>query len=285
MIVIMGITIYILINDKEAKKDSPIVIQSKIENVSDNNISELKEENVEKEKSEEKDVKEYSIEELVNVIYSDNFYSKAIEEFDSIEQASQDYLFAVAFQSLLTRNTKDSDNLKYEDFNDELVRVFGNKADKLLEKEKIAEDELYYNAETDTFSIIGRGLSENNVKSFIITDIKEDNNKYAITIYEYIWKSVDNNGNLEYIDGASNVWICGLDGKKLLDFTVKEEEGFDGTYSYITHNIYDSKNNLVDNMSDYLKEHVDSLKDKRIINVEYDTENNKYIVISNKIVK
>ena len=231
-------------------------------------------------------IKQYSLEELVDVIYAQDFYKDVIDEFDSIEKTTQDYLFGVANKSLLlNRKDKDAMNLKYEDFNDELIRIFGEKADGLLKKENISKYEYDYNEDTDTYSIIGRDGAENDIRAFIIANTSEEENSYSVTIYEYIWKSVDSNGNLEFIDGASNIWICGLDGKTLLDFNVKQEEGFDGEYKYTTYNIYDSENNLIDNLKDYLMEHVDRLKDKRTINIEYDKESDRYIVISNKIIK
>lgn len=262
-----------------------------IESINNDNIEEYNDENrQESDIMMEEEIKEnmegYSIEELIDIIYAEDFYRNTIEEFDSIENASQDYLFGVANKSLLiNRVDKDKSNLKYEDFNNELVRTFGEKADRLLKKENISENEYTYNEDTDTYSIIGRDGSENNTRNFIIEDIIEDDNKCKVTICEYIWKSVNEKGELVYIDEASNIWICGLDGKKIIEFDNKEEKNVDGENIYYTYKIYDQDGNIVEDIKEYLKEHVNSLKDKRTINMEYEKENNRYVVVSNEIVK
>lgn len=234
----------------------------------------------------DENIKEYNLNELIYIIYAHNFCNNAIDEFDSIEDATQEYLFAVATNSLVyNRKDKDLYNLKYEDFNYELVRIFGEKADKLLKKENIYDSEFDYDADTGIYSIIGRGLAENDIKSFIITDVKQNENNYNVTIYEYIWKAVDDLGHLIYINDATNVWICGRDEEKLIEFEAKNEEYIDDDGRYYVNNIYDENGNLIEDMEEYLKQHSNLLKDKRVINVEYDEEKDKYIVISNKIIR
>ena len=269
------------INSKNINENQVSNTENKNE-IDDNYLEEIIDEDANKNINVKEARNEYSLEELINIIYAPDFYVNAIEEFDSIENASQEYLFAVATNSLI-RSTNENE-FYLNDFNDELVRIFGPKADNLLKKGNIFDQEFFYDANKDTYSIIGRGLSENDIRTFLITDIKNEGNKFDVTIYEYISKSVDKDGELS-IDNASEVLICGIDGKTLLKFTVKEEKSFDGEYKHISYNLYDAKNNLVKNKRDYIKEHIDILKDKRKINLEYDEENNRYIVISNKLVK
>ena len=76
-----------------------------------------------------------------------------------------------------------------------------------------------------------------------------------------------------------------IDGKKIIEFDNKEEKNVDGENIYYTYKIYDQDGNTVEDIKEYLKEHVNSLKDKRTINMEYEKENNRYVVVSNEIVK
>ena len=225
------------------------------------------------------------IERLINYAYAYDFYSNAIEEFDTIKNASQKYLFAAATNALL-RSEMDMSKLKYEDFNGKLVEMFGKEANNLLKKESISNYEFDYDADTGIYSVIGRGLSEDDIKKYIIDNISKQEDNYIVTIYEYIWRSVDEDGELSFtIDNASNVLICGLDEKTLLKFDIKEEKGFNGENEYTEYNLYDNNGILVDDLDAYLKEHIDSLKNKREVNIKYDKENDKYIIVSNKIVE
>lgn len=297
VILIIVVCVYCF-TKKDDKNTNELNVNNELENeISEDLIAnvveknEVKNETVTEEISEDTsntdvEIEEYDINSLLDISYPFDFYNKAIDEFDSIKSASQEYLFGVATNSLVrNRDDKDVYNLRYEDFNEELVRIFGKEADQLLKKEYISTDEFDYDPETGIYSIIGRGLAESDIKTFLISDISQNENDYAVTIYEYIWKSVDSNGWLTPSFDAKNIDIYSVDGERLIRFDVKKETEFDGQYEYIITKLYDSENNLVEDEHQYLKEHLNILKDKRVINVKYDEEEGRYIVVSNKIVK
>lgn len=273
--------------ENKAIENTVIEDDVEIENLAVNNeVEDIRIEEDSQDVAEEiKEVPKYDYNTLIDTIYAQNYFENAIEEFTSIEKASQEYLSAVAMNSLCY-NVKNEDlyNLKYEDFNNELVGIFGEKADRLLKKEYISKEKYDYDPNTETYSINAGCLAENDIKSHIISNIEEIGRDYKVTTYEYIWKAVDSNGLMTAWD-AKNIDIYSLDGDRLVRFDIKEETEVDGEYEYITSKLYDSENNFVEDEHQYLKEHLNILKDKREIYIKYDETNDRYIIDSNKIIK
>ena len=202
-------------------------------------------------------------------IYDDN-----IAEFQNIKSAPTDYLATCAVFNL------DDSMHTLNDFNDSLIKLFGKEADGLIQESDIENVFSVEKNEDGTYYRWGFCGSETSFNDYVINKISKQNNIFTVSLLEY--KTILDNMTLDLEEGESTQ--CHIYDKKdnlILTTTIKAEKDGD-TMTYIE---YDENGNEIDSVEHLLlTKYIDKLS-VRNIQLEHDSSDFSFIMVSNELLK
>ena len=215
---------------------------------------------------------------LTNVWLGIELYKENMPEFQNIKSAPKDYLaYCSAWKSM---NTNSDSKIKINEFNDSLISLFGTEADNLIEKNDIENVFFVSKNSNETYDFSGFGGSETHFNDYVINKIEKDNNIFAVSLYEY--KSIVDIMYLDLEDGEStNRCIYDKNDNLILTTTIKAIQ--DGNIMHFKE--YDENGNEIDSLQHLLLSKYEDKLTIRKITLQYNSDNNSFIMLNNKLEK
>lgn len=202
-------------------------------------------------------------------IYDDN-----IAEFQNIKSAPKDYLAACAVYDL------DDSAHTFADYKDSLIRLFGKEADGLIQESDI-ENVFSVEKTTDgTYYSGGFCGSEIHSDCYVIDKISKQNNIFTVTLLEYT--SILDGMLLELEEGKTTQrHIYDKNDNLILTTTIKTVKDGDIIRSIE----YDENGNEINSIEHLLlTKYIDKLS-VRNVQLEHDSSNFSFVMVSNELLK
>ncbi len=217
-------------------------------------------------------------------VIREDFYNEDIAEFDDIKNAPKEYLAYVVAENIMYNV---GDSATFEDFNAELIDIFGERANGLLNNEKI-EELVGFAVKNDdgTYHFGGLDGSETIADCSHIKSIEKKDNVFYVELYEFIekWKYMstdleDGDEDTLYVyDKASNL----INTFKTI-FSI-EPVGNQGD-CYEKRIYYDETGNQIeqDSIDEYIINRYDGKLSVRYLELEYDEKIGKFYLLRNRL--
>lgn len=207
-----------------------------------------------------------------------------IPEFDDIKNAPKEYL-ATCSAFWVQASIYDGDiygaKKEFNEFNDALISLFGEKADGLITRSDL--EKVFFvtlNPDGKTYSFSGFDGSEGMSIIHIIRNIEQDGDLFYV--YQYEYKSEWDAPSVDLEPGDKTTEKI-YDRKNNLITTFSCEYKKEGnTYFF---DVTDENGNPVDSEQDYVLSNCQDKLSLRKIVLKYDKKNNSFYMISNKLEK
>ncbi len=220
-----------------------------------------------------KNVNEY----LTNIWVAPEVYKNCIAEFQDVKNASKEYLAACASFGVMHEVSNDIYNAKvrFEEFNNVIVKLFGDNANGLLKESDIENVPFVEKNSDNTYHFSGFCGSEGSSTDYSIKDIQKEDDLFYVDLYEYETETDQLVADL--VEGQETFEsVYDRNYNLITKITIKVTEN-----NYCK--MYDEKGNEIDSIKKLL---VTEYKDKlsvRQIELKYIEDNNFFIMLNNKL--
>ena len=295
IIAVMGYVIYDFYNEKTAENKKVIELQSQLNNLNGTvnelqnmvnskneekfvtNVEDIKKDNNKKEviSINSKDGK--NIEKYLKYVWIEE-YKDCMAEFQDIKSAPIDYLGYCASVSLMREYNGDeifNANKKFSDFNDMVVKLFGENANGLLQEKDLDKVFFVEKNNNGTYNFEGYGYSEQTGSIYNIKSIEKENNIFYVDLYEYKYEYGKVLAELE--NGESTFEkIYDKNNNLILNLNIKNIENITPYQEY-----YEDK--IINSLYDFLLENYKDKLSVRNITLEYNENSDSFIMLNNKL--
>ncbi len=210
-------------------------------------------------------------------------YSDCIAEFSNIKSAPKDYLAVCA--SLRTMSKVGYNNIydaksTLKDFNSSLIELFGNNADGLINASDI-ENVFFVEKNSDgTYHFFGFDGSELRETKYFINKIEKKDNIFYVSQYECKIEIDEMPLDLE-IGRLTHRHIYDRNNNLILNTTITTV--YEGDTKSCKE--YDENGEEIDSIGDLLLSKYKNKLSIRNIELEYNSSNNSFIMLNNKLQK